>query len=139
MSSRRIQHKIYCVKMRESNNEDLRVLAFRLSLFAEDGVQQYSRSLDEVLHNQMNDLETERSLFLHGDTSEEFSIDSTVEQLFLDAVPEEERAQKEVDMDEAKSIVSDLTSILSASKKTNHLVWSKQLDSFSLYADLPNV
>ena len=29
-------------------------------------MQQYLRSLDELLHNQMNDLETERSLFLHG-------------------------------------------------------------------------
>ena len=81
-------------QMRESSNEDLRVLAFRLSLFAEDGVQQYLRSLDEVLHNQMNDLETERSLFLHGEGSDEFSIDSTVEQLFLDAVPEEELAKR---------------------------------------------
>ena len=49
-----------------------------------------SRSLDEVLHNQMNDLETERSLFLYGEGGDEFAIDSTVEQLFLDAVPEED-------------------------------------------------
>ena len=30
-------------QMRESNNEDLRVLAFRLSLFAKEGVQIFAR------------------------------------------------------------------------------------------------
>ena len=117
-------------QMRESSNEELRVLAFRLSLFAEEGVQQYLRSLDEVLHNQLNDLETERSRFLYGEASDDFSLDTAVEQLFLDAVPEEDRAEKEVDMDEAKSIVSDLVPVLAASKK-NHVVWSTQLDSLS--------
>ena len=118
-------------QMRESSNEDLRVLAFRLSLFAEEGVQQYLRSLDEVLHAQLNDLEAERTVFLHGDGAETFFIDDTVEQLFLDAVPEENRAEREVDMDEAKSIVSDLTPLLAASKRSNTLLRSQQLSTIS--------
>ena len=118
-------------QMRESSNEDLRVLAFRLSLFAVDGVQQYLRSLDEVLHNQMNDLETERSLFLYGESNNTFSIDSTIERLFLDTVPEEDRTEKEVDMDEARSIVSDLAPVLVASKKSSPVLWTTQLGTFS--------
>ena len=118
-------------QMRESSNEELRVLSFRLSLFAEEDVQQYLRSLDEVLHNQLNDLETERSLFLYGEDKRDFSINTTVEQLFLDAVPEEQRAEKEVDMNEAESIVSALETMLSASKKSNHTVWSQQLNTLS--------
>ena len=70
-------------QVRESSNEDLRELAFRLSLFAEEGVQQYLRSLDEILHNQLNDLESDRLSF----AKDQFTIDATVEQLFLDAVP----------------------------------------------------
>ena len=118
-------------QMRESSNEDLRILSFRLSLFAEEGVQQYLRSLDEVLHAHLNDLEAERRLFLQGDGGDDFAFDATVEQLFLDAVPEENRSDKEVDMDEAQSIVSDLTSLLAATKRSNPMLWSQQLSTVS--------
>ena len=115
-----------CCDRFESHPTKTCELAFKVSLFAEEGVQQYLRSLDEVLHNQLNDLESDRLNF----AKDQFVIDSTVEQLFLDAVPEELRSEK-VDMTEAQDIVATLTPILETTKQRSEQDWYHQLNTIS--------
>ena len=102
-------------------------MVFRLSLFAEEGVQQYLRSLDEIIHNQLNDLESDRLSF----AKDQFAIDATVEQLFLDAVPEDDREDTEVDMSEAQTIVSSFSTLLATTKETSEQEWYNQLNTLS--------
>ena len=92
-------------QVRDSCNEDLRNIAFLISLTAENAVQTYLRSLDDVVHGKLVDMELEVREDAEQSLAQGFDLKDDVIDLFLAAVPEEKREDKNINMTEAKEII----------------------------------